>query len=342
MGLHPDAHEAVALADGIGQKILFSLNNPYKLGESEQRSTPSIGVTLFMDAQDSTDELLKRADLAMYQAKASGRNALRFFDPNMQAMIRTRAGLEEDLHIALARQQFLLHYQPQVVDDGKVVGAEVLLRWQHPDRGLVPPATFIPLAEETGLILPIGQWVLESVCEQLALWAGHPVRGKLTVSINVSARQFRSPTFVDEVLEALRRHPAARPQQLKLELTESLLVDDIEDVIHKMGQLQARGVGFALDDFGTGYSSLAYLKRLPLDQLKIDQGFVRDILSDPNDAAIAKMIVALAESMGLAVIAEGVETTAQRDFLARLGCFAYQGFLFGRPVPLDEFERRVA
>ena len=340
--LSTDAHEAVALADGIGQKILFSLNNPYKLGESEQRSTPSIGVTLFMDAQDSTDELLKRADLAMYQAKASGRNALRFFDPNMQAMIRTRAGLEEDLHIALARQQFLLHYQPQVVDDGKVVGAEVLLRWQHPDRGLVPPATFIPLAEETGLILPIGQWVLESVCEQLALWAGHPVRGKLTVSINVSARQFRSPTFVDEVLEALRRHPAARPQQLKLELTESLLVDDIEDVIHKMGQLQARGVGFALDDFGTGYSSLAYLKRLPLDQLKIDQGFVRDILSDPNDAAIAKMIVALAESMGLAVIAEGVETTAQRDFLARLGCFAYQGFLFGRPVPLDEFERRVA
>ena len=339
--LSADPHEAVAAADGIGQKILFSLNNPYRLGDSDQRSTPSIGVTLFMDAQDSTDELLKRADLAMYQAKASGRNALRFYDPNMQAMVRSRAELEEDLHVAIQQQQFLLHYQAQVVDDGRVVGAEVLLRWQHPGKGLVPPATFIPLAEETGLILPLGHWVLESVCQQLAQWAGHPVLGRLSVAINVSARQFRSPTFVDEVLGALRKYPAASPRLLKLELTESLLVDDIEDVIHKMGQLKATGVGFSLDDFGTGYSSLAYLKRLPLDQLKIDQGFVRDILTDPNDAAIAKMVVALAESMSLAVIAEGVETAAQRDFLARLGCFAYQGYLFSRPVPVEDFVRYV-
>lgn len=339
-GLSTDPHEAAAVADGVGQKILHSLSNTYRLGGNDQRSTPSIGVTLFMDAQESTNELLKRADLAMYQAKAAGRNALRFFDPNMQALIRARAGLEEDLRTALARQQLLLHYQPQVVDDGKLVGAEVLLRWQHPVQGLVPPAAFIPLAEETGLILPIGLWVLEAVCEQLALWADHPVRGRLSVSINVSARQFRSPTFVDEVLGALHRHPSARPRQLKLELTESLLVEDIEDVIHKMVHLQAHGVGFALDDFGTGYSSLAYLKRLPLDQLKIDQGFVRDILSDSNDAAIAKMVVALGESVGLTVIAEGVETAAQRYFLARLGCFAYQGFLFGRPVPVEEFERR--
>ena len=218
-----------------------------------------------------------------------------------------------------------------------VTGAEVLLRWKHPQRGLVSPAEFIPLAEETGLILPLGNWVLETACAQLARWSGKPSLAQLTISVNVSTRQFNQPDFVDQVLSVLAR-TGANPNRLKLELTESLLVSNFDDVIAKMNTLQAHGVGFALDDFGTGYSSLAYLKRLPLDQIKIDQSFVRDILIDPNDAAIAKMVIVLAESLGLLVVAEGVETQAQKDALAEQGCHAYQGYLFSRPLPIDGFE----
>ncbi|MFA6444117.1 MAG: EAL domain-containing protein, partial [Sterolibacterium sp.] len=335
--LSENTQEAATQAETVGGKILMTLNQHYQLGSYPHHSTPSIGVALFADQHETTDDLLKRADMAMYQAKAAGRNTLRFFDPEMQAVVTRRAALEADLREAVLQDQLLLYFQAQVVDAGRLTGAEALLRWRHPVRGLVSPAEFIPLAEDTGLILPLGHWVLQCACEQLAKWAGRPEMAHLTIAVNVSSRQFRLPSFVEEVLSILDRH-GANPQLLKLELTESLLVENIEDVIAKMSALKAKGVGFSLDDFGTGYSSLSYLKRLPLDQLKIDQGFVRDILTDPNDAAIAKMVVALAGSMGLAVIAEGVEIEAQRDFLRHHGCHAYQGYLFGRPLPLAEFE----
>ena len=338
--LSQSSQEAATQTETVGEKILATLNQAYQLASFEHRSAASIGATLFMDHQGTIDDLLKRADLAMYQAKAAGRNTLRFFDPEMQAVVTTRAALEAALREAVLNGQFVLYYQAQVVGAGRLTGAEALLRWQHPERGLVPPAEFIFLAEDTGLILPLGDWVLETTCALLAGWAARPEMAHLTVAVNVSARQFRHRDFVDQVLAVLGR-TGANPQRLKLELTESLLVDDVEDVIAKMTALKAKGVGFSLDDFGTGYSSLSYLKRLPLDQLKIDQSFVRDILTDPNDAAIAKMVVALAESLGLVVIAEGVEIEAQRDFLARHGCHAYQGYLFSRPLPLEEFEAFV-
>jgi diguanylate cyclase (GGDEF)-like protein/PAS domain S-box-containing protein len=336
-GLGEHAGEAATRTETLGEKILATLNQPYQLAGHDYRNTCSIGATLLHGHQTPVEELLKQADLAMYQSKLAGRNTLRFFDPQMQAIVIDRAALEVDLREAVRLKQFILHYQPQVVGDGRLTGAEALVRWQHPRRGLVSPAEFIPLAEETGLILPLGQWVLETACAQLAAWAGQPDTAHLTLAVNVSARQVHQCDFVDQVLAALAS-TGANPKKLKLELTESLLVSQVENTIAKMVALKARGVGFSLDDFGTGYSSLSYLKRLPLDQLKIDQGFVRDILIDPNDAAIAKMVVALAESLGLTVIAEGVEMEAQRDFLARLGCHAYQGYLFSRPLPLEAFE----
>ena len=338
--MSPVAQEAAEQARVVGDKILTALNQPYQLGDYAHHSTPSIGVTLFSEHHGTTDDLLKRADLAMYQAKAAGRNTLRFFDPEMQSVVSSRAALEDDLRDAIQKEQFLLHYQAQVDNQARLTGAEVLLRWQHPTRGMVSPADFIPLAESSGLILPLGHWVLKTACAQLAIWANQPKLADLSISVNVSARQFRHPDFVEQVMAVLD-HTGANPHRLKLELTESLLVSDVEDIISKMTALQAHGVGFSLDDFGTGYSSLSYLKRLPLDQLKIDQGFVRNILTDPNDAAIAKMVIALADSLGLTVIAEGVELDAQREFLASLGCLAYQGYLFGRPLPLEGFEARV-
>jgi len=335
--LSENIEESAAQTKTVGEKILQSLNETYQLSTYSHHSTPSIGVTLFSSQHEAIDELLKRADLAMYQAKAAGRNTLRFFDPEMQAVVTTRAAMEADLREAILNDQFMLHYQAQVVGEGRVTGVEALLRWQHPQRGMVSPVEFIPLAEDTGLILPLGHWVLQTACAQLALWASRPRMSHLTIAVNVSARQFHHRDFVDQV-RAVLEHTGANPQRLKLELTESLLVDDVESVIAKMTALKMVGVGFSLDDFGTGYSSLSYLKRLPLDQLKIDQGFVKDILTDANDAAIAKMVVVLAESLGLSVIAEGVEMEAQRSFLAHHGCHAYQGYLFSRPLPLVQFE----
>ncbi len=328
---------AASQAEVVTEKILNQCRQPYQLGGALHHSTTSIGIALFAKSTEGIDELMKRADLAMYQAKASGRNSLRFFDPDMQAAIMLRVALEADLREAVKNSEFQLYYQTQVDADGRATGAEALLRWQHPERGLVSPQVFIPLAEETGLILSVGHWVMESACNQLAAWAQRPEMDHMTIAVNVSARQFHHSEFVGQVLDVIAQ-TGANPQRLKLELTESLLVRDIEDVIEKMTALRAAGVSFALDDFGTGYSSLSYLKRLPLDQLKIDQGFVRDILTDSNDAAIAKMIVSLAEAMGLTVIAEGVETEAQRGFLARQGCRAYQGYLFSHPLPMDRFE----
>ncbi|MRR09518.1 EAL domain-containing protein, partial [bacterium] len=338
--LSGDATEAATQAERIGEKIIAALNQPYRLADHDFHNTPSIGVTLFFGHQVSVDELMKYADLAMYEAKKAGRNTLRFFDPAMQASISARAALEADLHEGLRGGQFLLHYQPQVDDKGRILGVEALIRWQHPQRGLLAPAHFIALAEETGLILPLGQWVVEAACMQLVAWATRPATAHLSVAVNVSARQFRQADFVAQLLAAVDRI-GANPRLLKLELTESLLLDNIEDVVAKMSALQARGIGFALDDFGTGYSSLSYLKRLPLNQLKIDQSFVRDVLNDPNDAAIARTIVALADSLGLAVIAEGVETEAQGQCLASQGCRSYQGYLFGRPMPAADLEQRL-
>ena len=333
--LGPSPSEAASRVEAIARKILVALNHPYDIEGHAHHSTPSMGIAMFHDQDTSVEELLKRADLAMYQAKASGRNTLRFFDPAMQAVVANRAAMEFDLRQGLLRNELLLHYQPVVNELGTAIGAEALVRWLSPQRGIISPGEFIPLAEETGLILPLGQWVLEQACAQLMAWSAHPDTAHLTLSVNVSARQFRQPEFASQILLMLEA-TGANPARLKLEITESLLVSDVDDAIQKMTELRAVGVRFALDDFGTGYSSLAYLKRLPLEQLKIDQSFVRDVLTDPNDAAIAQTVLALGQSLGLTVVAEGVETEGQRNFLLHHGCKVFQGYLFGRPVPLDE------
>ena len=338
--LSDNREEAASLAETIGEKILAAISVPYRLAGLEYQITPSIGITLYSDHEQSTDELLKQADLAMYQSKAAGRNTLRFFDPAMQAVITTRVSLEKDIREGILKGQFVLYYQPQINRTGRTVGAEVLLRWPHPVRGMVSPADFIPLAEDSGLILPLGNWVMETACTQLALWAQDPRLQDLTLAVNVSARQFRQPDFVPYVVDLIS-YTGVNPKRLKLELTESLLVNDVEETTAKMTALKRHGVGFSLDDFGTGYSSLSYLKRLPLDQLKIDQSFVRDLMTDQNDAAIALAVITLGHALGLTVIAEGVETQAQRDHLHGQGCDAYQGYLLGRPMPLSDFEEKL-
>ena len=332
--LNLNVTEAASQAEAVGEKVLSALRAPYQFNTLVHHSSASLGIALFDGAQDSVDELLKRADLALYQAKDAGRNTLRFFDPDMQASVTARAALETDLRYGLEHDQLRLYYQPQVNDQGRMTGVEALVRWQHPEHGLVMPARFISMAEETGLILQLGHWVLETACMQLADWSRSDATAHLTLAVNVSPRQFHREHFVDEVL-ALIQMTGAPASRLKLELTESLLVSDVEDMIRKMTALKRRGVGFSLDDFGTGYSSLTYLKRLPLDQLKIDQSFLRDALSNPDDAAIASAIIALGQSLGLMVIAEGVETQEQRDFLHGEGCYNYQGYYFGHPAPVE-------
>jgi diguanylate cyclase (GGDEF)-like protein len=339
-GLRQEAKEAAAQVQVVAEKILAALNQTITLGLQQYRSAASLGATMFVGQQTSIEDLLRQADLAMYQAKASGRNGFCFFDPQMQTVVVERANLADQLRIALQESQFLLHYQPQVDADGRIVGAEALVRWLHPQRGMVSPAEFIPMTEETGMILPLGAWVLETACAQLRQWQTQAEFAHLTIAVNVSVQQFRKADFVESVLAALQI-TQANPQRLKLELTESLLIDNVEGIIDKMNALKDIGVCFSLDDFGTGYSSLSYLKKLPLDQLKIDQSFVRDVLLDPNDAVIARTIVALAHSLGLGVIAEGVETAEQRDFLASVACFHYQGYYFSRPLPIKDFEQFV-
>ena len=339
--LSTDINESAGLTKVVGEKILAILNAPYPLLGQDFHNSASIGATLFIDHQEHFEDLLRRADLAMYRAKSEGRNTLRFFDPEMQELVTRRAALEADLRRALELQQFVLYYQAQVNLEGQLIGAEALIRWQHPERGMVSPFEFIPIAEDTKLIIPIGNWVLDTACRQLADWARCPGLQTLSIAVNVSATQFHQDDFVDQVLAVVAR-TGAPPERLKIELTESLLVQNVDSVIRKMAALKDVGISFSLDDFGTGYSSLAYLKQLPLDQLKIDQGFVRDILVDPNDAAIARMVVSLAESMGLAVIAEGVETVDQMDYLKQLRCHAFQGYLFSRPVPVADFEALLA
>jgi diguanylate cyclase (GGDEF)-like protein/PAS domain S-box-containing protein len=329
--------EAVAHARETGEKILRRLNDAYALGDHDFTCSASIGVTVFQGHDQSVAVLLKQTDLAMYQAKAAGRNAMRFFEPSMQEVVTIRATLDADLRLGLQHGQFRLYYQPQVDAAERVTGAEVLLRWLHPQRGLVHPLDFIAAAEESGLILPLGRWVMETACAQLAAWAAQPEMAHLTVAVNVSPLQFRQPDFVEQVNQVLVAS-GANPRRLKLELTETMLLDDVEQAICKMAALKVRGVNFALDDFGTGYSSLSYLQRLPISQLKIDRSFVRDILNSASDAAITRTIISLAHTMGLAAIAEGVETPEQFALLAELGCDAYQGYWFGRPMPVQAFE----
>jgi diguanylate cyclase (GGDEF)-like protein/PAS domain S-box-containing protein len=335
--LSEDLLVAAAQAEEVSEKILAALNRPYQLAEHEYISTPSIGVALFANHNQSQEELLKHADIAMYQAKKAGRNTIRFFDPKMQEVILARVDLERELRKALEKHQLHLYYQIQVNRAGQAMGAEALIRWIHPERGLVSPFHFIPLAEETGLILPIGQWVLETACAQLKAWRQNQLTSQLTLSINVSAKQFYQADVVARVQDAVKKY-AIDPAKLKLELTESMLLDNVENTITTMNALKEIGIRFSLDDFGTGYSSLQYLKRLPLYQLKIDQSFVRDIAVDSSDQAIVRTIIAMAHTLNLSVIAEGVETGEQQDLLLSNGCSNYQGYFFGKPVPIEQFD----
>lgn len=330
--------EAGAQTEAIGEKILASLNLPYFFASREHRSTASIGITLFNNHEETQEELLKRADIAMYKAKESGRNTLKFFDPKMQTAVTARANLEWDLRRALENNQFIVYFQLQVDQHRQIIGAEALLRWSHPERGMVSPLEFIPLAEDTRQIIPIGRWVLSVACDLIKTWENNPKTQHLQIAVNVSPRQFHQSDFVSQVRQILQ-NKAIKPDRLKLELTESLVLDDINDTITKMHELRELGVHFSMDDFGTGYSSLAYLSQLPLNQLKIDQSFVRNIGVKSSDSVIVQTIIGMANNLGMQVIAEGVETEEQRSFLEAQGCSAYQGYLFGKPVPLEDFEK---
>ena len=332
--------QAVIEAVAIAEKILGELSRVYLLKDYQYHSSTSIGISLFCNGKASEAELLKRTDTAMYQAKSAGGNVSRLYDPSMQAAQVVRTALAHDLRSALAENQFSLYYQVQVDHNSHIYGAEALLRWQHPKQGMVSPVLFIPLAEEMGQIVPIGRWVLEAACAQLKIWETNTLLCNLTLAVNVSTRQFYQPDFVEQVLNILTKS-GVDPSKLKFELTESVVMDDINDTIIKMHALRECGLRFALDDFGTGYSSLSYLTQLPLDQLKIDQSFVRNIGLQESDALIAQTIIGMAQNLGMEVIAEGVETEAQRKFLAQHGCLLYQGYLFGKPMPIAKFEAMI-
>jgi len=336
--LNKNQEEASCKVGLIAEKIRESLAMPYDLNGHQYVSSPSIGVSLYDGYEESPDILIQQADMAMYQAKNSGRNAIRFFDPVMQQNVAIHSALENDLRHAIIKNQLHLYYQMQVDNNHKPLGAEALLRWTHPDRGLVMPGTFIPIAEESTLIIEIGDWVLDAACRQLALWGKNEYTHDFTLAVNVSAKQFAIANFVAKIAEVLQAHNV-NPARLKLELTESMMLENMAATVEKMHELKALGVTLAMDDFGIGYSSLSYLKQMPLDQLKIDQGFVKGITADGNDAVLVQTIIDLATNFHLNVIAEGVETEAQLTFLKHHDCMAYQGFLFGKAVPIAEFER---
>jgi len=339
--LSTDPAQAAHAAQFIAEKVIEQVDQPVMIGGMARHASVSIGVAMLTGSHlPAREDVLKQADLAMYQAKAAGRHAVRFFDPTMQAQVLARTSLEVDLRSALQHDEFRVYAQPQVRTDGSVLGYEALLRWRHLTRGLVSPAEFIPVAEASGLIVPLGEWVLQQACQALADPAGQLARQHLTLAVNVSAAQFHQPDFVAHVRSVLD-DTGAPPHQLILELTESQLVHDVEGVAAKMHALKALGVRLSLDDFGTGYSSLAMISRLPLDELKIDISFVGAMRTDPRSAAIVSAIVRMGEALGLAVIAEGVEETAQRDALRALGCSHFQGYLYGHPAPLHDAMRVV-
>ena len=337
--LSEHSNDAATQAELVAEKISYSLSQPCSLENFQCYTTASIGVSLFHGNQESTDVLFRNADVAMYQAKESGRNTIRFFDPQMQIALQARSSLEADLRQALDRNEFTLHYQIQVDNQLRPLGAEVLLRWQHPARGLVFPDEFIPLAEETGMIIPIGMWVLDTACKQIKKWQYDELTRNLTLAVNVSAKQLHQVDFEVHVRRVLLE-TGVNPSLIELELTESVVLENFDDTVNKMNILKSLGVGFSMDDFGTGQSSLTYLKQLPLDQIKIDRSFVRDIATDPNDATIVNTIIVRSKAMGLDVVAEGVETEAQREFLNSHGCKCFQGYLFSKPVALDQFEEK--
>jgi len=346
--LDADNDQAVIQAQAVAEKLLNSLAEPYRLvtttavGQSalEHRCTTSIGITLFRFHQDSVEEMLKRADAAMYQAKGAGRNTIRFFDPAIQKVLLARSEMAGQLHQSLDKHELLLHYQMQVNADGSPIGVELLLRWNHPERGMIPPLDFIPLAEDNGYIVPIGLWILNTACHQLKRWQCMVQLEKLELAVNVSARQFKQSDFVSRVRESLNQ-TGINPALLKIELTESVILDNVKEAIAKMRELKDLGVSLSMDDFGTGYSSLSYLQRMPLDELKIDQSFVRDMLASNNSENIVKTIIMLANGMNMSMIAEGVETQEQFEFLKSKGCSGFQGYLFSKPLPLQVFEKRI-
>ncbi|MBV1776165.1 EAL domain-containing protein [Burkholderiaceae bacterium DAT-1] len=338
--LGQDGQTAAEQAGIVANKLLDAIGCEFHLGDVVHRNTASIGISLFLGAETRQDELFKQADLAMYRSKEAGRNRYHFFDKTMEVAIAHRVEIENDLRRAIKHDELALHYQAQVNEAGDIVGVEALLRWHHPVRGLVPPMEFIPIAEATGLIGDLGEWVITEACKQLNHWDNDPLLNHVVIAVNVSALQFGQTDFVDRVASIVHA-TGARSGKLKIELTESALANDIDEVIEKMHGLRALGISISLDDFGTGYSSLSYLKRLPIDQLKIDRSFVRDILTDSNDEVIAKAIVSLANSLGLNAIAEGVESEAQRQLLLEVGCSHYQGYLFSKPAPAAHLERAV-
>ncbi|MGZ5007313.1 MAG: EAL domain-containing protein [Methylobacter sp.] len=338
--LSENIDEAAVKAKTIGEKIIGSLNQAYQLSSHEYRSTPSIGITLFINHQHEVNTLMKRADIAMYGAKAAGRNTLRFFDQDMQEAVTTRAALEADLRFALMKNQFKLYFQRQADHKGKTIGAELLLRWEHPKRGTISPLEFIPLAEEIGLVIPIGQWALQATCAELKRWQNHDRTRDLQLAVNISARQFHQPGFTGQLCAMLDK-AGVKANRLKLEFAESLVFDNIDDSIAKMKRLKDIGLSFSIDDFGTGYSSLTCLAQLPFDQLKIDKSFVQKIGIRPADTVIVKTIIGMANNLGMEVIAEGVETEEQRAFLERHGCYLYQGNLIGELLPPEQFERSI-
>ena len=340
--LSTSPNKAARITEVVAEKICEALNQPYLLAEAEHHCSPSIGITMFQGKKEDNDELLKRADLAMYQAKSAGRNTIRFFDPAMQEAVLARMSLETELRLALKRDDFVLHYQPQCNAEGTIVSAEALVRWQHPERGLVPPGQFIPVAEETGLIVTLGQHLMRQACAVLKTWSERPETEGITLAVNVSPRQFHDPMFAQKVLDTVQE-AGANPNRLLLEITEGLLMENIESNLDKMHALRNRGIRFSIDDFGTGYSSLAYLNRLPLDELKIDRTFVKDIGQDVNATAICSTFIDLAHLLGLRVVAEGVETDMQRHILtATQNCDVLQGFLFSPALALSDFENFLA
>lgn len=339
-GIGADLESAVLNAGRIAEKIRSTLAEPYQLGRQHWEVTPSIGIVLFNSVHDTPEELIKRADIALYEAKDAGRNQQFFFNPSLQEEAINRALLIRDLRLALDNNELVLHYQPIVDEQKNILGFEALIRWIHPKHGPISPGTFIPLAEQTGLILPIGEWVLKTACAQLAEWGDDSQHEALTVAINVSARQLNQGDFVDTIKRVISQ-TGARADRLRLELTESMLQDNVGSAIVKMDALRLLGVRFSLDDFGTGYSSLSYLKRLPLDVLKIDKSFVDDIFADPSDAAIVRTIIALARSLDIDVVAEGVETAEQLEWLLDHGCVLFQGYLFSPPVHKDQASKML-